>query len=394
MDKRHTVAFAISLALILAFSAGISQAQTPTEGEGEVSIEATVNSRISYQGVLSEGGAPVTGTRNMIFRLYSNSTCTTQVGGDISKPGVALSGGFFTVELDVDQALFNGQGLWLKVFVGTTGLGCQALLPTPYALSLRPGAQMSASMSSSILRLTNSYTAGTSGSALYATSAAPTAPTVAGYHNGDGPGIYGYTAGAYPAVEGMHGGNGSAVAGYVSRPAAVGVLGSNNSNGGSGVKGFSEGGIGVEGRGGGISYAGVLGSGASYGGHFTGDVGYGIYATGPMGAANFAGDVKQDRASDGLVKASVYAYCGTSAGIYRSFSTVGGAISIAGGASAGKCTLDFGFKINDRFFTATGLGTVVRGVSCSWGAAETELECFRWNETGGGINGSLMVVIY
>lgn len=394
MSKRRTLSLVLSLVLILALSAGLSRAQAPTTDGAAATIEAVVNSRISYQGVLSEGGAPVTGTRNMVFRLYSNSTCTTQVGGDISKPGVALTNGFFTVELDVDQALFNGQGLWLKVFVGATGLGCQALLPAPYALSLRPGAQISASTSDNILRLTNNYTASTSGSALYATSAAPTAPTVAGYHNGDGPGIYGYTAGAYPAVEGMHGGAGTAVAGYVTNSSAVGVLGSNNSNGGSGVKGFSEGGIGVEGRGGNISYAGVLGSGASYGGHFTADVGYGVYATGPMGAANFDGDVKQTRTADGLVKAAVYAACGTSATIRRSFNNVSGSITIANGGSAGHCTIDFGFKINDRFFTATGLGTSARGVSCYWNATETKLDCFRWNDTGAGISGEIMVVIY
>jgi hypothetical protein len=381
--------------ILLALSAGSGRAQAPVEDTGEASLTAVVSSRISYQGVLSEGGVPVTGTRDLIFRLYTNSTCTAQVGGDINKPGVGLSNGFFTVELDVDQAHFNGQGLWLKVFTGATGLGCQALLPAPYALSLRPGAQISASTSNNILRLANSYTAGTSGSALYATSAAPTAPTVAGYHNGDGPGIYGYTAGVYPAVEGMHGGDGSAVAGYVSRPAAVGVLGANTSSGGTGVKGTSEGGIGVEGRGGGISYAGVLGSGASYGGHFTADVGYGVYATGPLGAANFDGDVRQTRSADGLMKAAVYASCGTSSSIYRSFSTVGGAISIAAGPSAGRCTIDFGFKVNDRFFTATGMSTSdVRGASCYWGATETKLDCIRWNDAGAGVSGHIMVVIY
>ena len=292
------------------------------------------------------------------------------------------------------RRFFDGQGLWLKVFVGAAGLGCQELLPAPYALSLRPGAQISASTSDSILRLTNSYAAGTTGSALYAASAAATAPTVAGYHSGDGPGIYGYAAGAYPAVEGMHGGDGSAVAGYVSRPNAIGVLGSNTSNGGSGVKGTSDGGIGVEGRGGNISYAGVLGSGASYGGHFTAEVGYGVYGAGPMGAAYFAGDVKQTRTSDGLVKAAVYATCSQAASLTRSFNNVSGAITIASGASAGRCTIDLGFKVNDRFFTATAVHSDARGVTCTWGGAESELDCLRWNETGAGVNGAIMVIVY
>ncbi len=396
MKKRHAVTCAVSLVMVLVLSAGISQAQAPSGSvSGEASLTAVVSSRISYQGVLTEGGVPVTGARNLIFRLYSNSACAVQVGGDISKPGVVLTDGVFSVALDVDQAWFNGRGLWLKVFVGAVGLGCQELLAAPYALSLRPGAQMSASTSDNILQLANSYTAGTSGSALYATSAAPTAPTVAGYHSGDGPGIYGYTAGAYPAVEGMHGGNGSAVAGYVSAPAAIGVLGVNTSNGGSGVKGASDGGIGVEGRGGNISYAGVLGSAASYGGYFTATVGYGVYGKGPMGAGYFDGDMKQTRASDGLVKASALATCGASASLKRSFNNVGGTISIADGAAAGECTIDFGFKIDDRYFTATAVwNTTARGVSCSWGSSERQLDCFRWDKDGVGISGDIMVVIY
>jgi hypothetical protein len=40
----------------------------------------------------------------------------------------------------VTHSHFNGQGLWLEVEVGGTQIGCQEILPVPYALSLRPGA--------------------------------------------------------------------------------------------------------------------------------------------------------------------------------------------------------------------------------------------------------------
>jgi hypothetical protein len=43
----------------------------------------------------------------------------------------------------VSQNHFNGQGLWVAVDVGGTVVGCQEILPVPYALSLRPGAVIS-----------------------------------------------------------------------------------------------------------------------------------------------------------------------------------------------------------------------------------------------------------
>jgi hypothetical protein len=47
----------------------------------------------------------------------------------------------------VTHGHFNGQGLWLEVEVGGTKIGCQEILPVPYALSLRPGAVISDTMS-------------------------------------------------------------------------------------------------------------------------------------------------------------------------------------------------------------------------------------------------------
>jgi len=131
--------------LSLALAVGLSQAQGPEpEGEvspqGDVSIAATVGSKFSYQGVLKENGSPVSGSRDMIFRLYSDNACAIQVGSDIVESSVPVTDGLFSVELDVTQSYFNGQGLWLNVEVGGTEIGCQEIMPVPYALSLRPGA--------------------------------------------------------------------------------------------------------------------------------------------------------------------------------------------------------------------------------------------------------------
>jgi hypothetical protein len=131
--------------LLLALTLAPGLAQEPEERaqtQGTMAIEAVVSSKFSYQGVLNEDGTPVTGTRDMVFHLFSDDTCATAVGGDISRPGVEVNEGVFSVELNVVQDLFNGQGLWLGIQVEGTTVGCQEIMPVPYALSLRPGARI------------------------------------------------------------------------------------------------------------------------------------------------------------------------------------------------------------------------------------------------------------
>jgi hypothetical protein len=146
MKERRMLLGGLVLGLLLAVAIGSGLAQGPEEGvprSGGVSVEAAVSSKFSYQGVLKEDGTPVNGNRHMIFRLYADEACNSQVGGDIAKPGVAVANGLFSVELEVSQDDFNGQGRWLGIEVGGTAIGCQEILPAPYALSLRPGAVIS-----------------------------------------------------------------------------------------------------------------------------------------------------------------------------------------------------------------------------------------------------------
>lgn len=112
---------------------------------GALDITAAVTSTFSYQGVLEEDGNPVTGNRQMIFRLYSDDACTSQVGSPMTYT-VAVNEGLFHVDLLVDHADFNGQALWLEPEVDGTPVGCQAIQAVPYALSLRPGAIISGAM--------------------------------------------------------------------------------------------------------------------------------------------------------------------------------------------------------------------------------------------------------
>ncbi|MBC7228129.1 MAG: hypothetical protein H5T61_13025 [Thermoflexales bacterium] len=309
--KGKVLLFVLSLGLLLAVtgSVALTRAQGPEPPEGvapqEVSIAATVSSKFSYQGVLKEGGNPVTGNRNMTFRLYSDSACTAQVGSDIVKTGVPVSNGLFSVDLSVTHSNFNGQGLWLKVLVGGTDLGmCQEILPVPYALSLKPGAIISDTMSYVELNR------------FMGTISPPTS----------------WKYGMYAKAEG-----------------------------------------------------------ATYN--------YGVYASGSTAAVYADGDVKQSRTDDGLVKAGVNMNCGSGYILCLPnpyFNNVND-VQITGvcGATAGRCSIDFGFNINDRYWVATAVGNTDVGITCQLGSANDTLDCFRYDaSSGGGSDGSIMVLIY
>ena len=145
MKGQRILASVLALGLLLALMVGLASAQGPepqneAQAQGEVSVAATVGSKISYQGVLKEGGQPAAGSRNMVFRFYTTSDCSGTPVQSVTKNNVPVTKGLFNVDLSVSQYNFNGQGLWLRVRVGSTNLGCEEVLPVPYALSLRPGA--------------------------------------------------------------------------------------------------------------------------------------------------------------------------------------------------------------------------------------------------------------
>lgn len=137
-----TPATVVAVLLVVTSAAASPPAQDPAASA--ISLAGTVASKISYQGRLTDAaGNPLNGNYNLVFQLWDDATAGSQVGSDIVRNNVPVSAGLFTVELDVPQAAFNGQALWLRIQVGGQWLTPrQELLPAPYALSLRPGAQI------------------------------------------------------------------------------------------------------------------------------------------------------------------------------------------------------------------------------------------------------------
>ncbi|MBM4456452.1 MAG: hypothetical protein FJ011_01595 [Chloroflexi bacterium] len=103
--------------------------ETPsTEGEhGGIAPTAASTGTIAYQGRLADAtGAPLTGTYNMTFRLYTGATGGTPLWSEqwTGTNGVKVSDGLFNVmlgsltQLPISQ-FTNSQSLFLDITVGT-----------------------------------------------------------------------------------------------------------------------------------------------------------------------------------------------------------------------------------------------------------------------------------
>jgi hypothetical protein len=100
------------------------------------SIQATAETRISYQGQLDQSGNPYTGSADMRFQLYDAATGGNAVGPEINRAGVQVTDGLFQVELDFGATAFETSPLWLQVKVDGVDLTPrQRLGAAPYAIN-------------------------------------------------------------------------------------------------------------------------------------------------------------------------------------------------------------------------------------------------------------------
>jgi len=150
LKHRGMLVVVLTLALLLTLAIGLSQAQGPgpdsaAESQESLGPAAAVSDEIPIQGRLTDAsGNPISGTRTTTFTLYTSSDGGTAVCQDADP--VSVVNGLFSARMGYCTASdVNGQQLYLGIQVeGDPEMTPrQAILPVPYAWSLRPGANIS-----------------------------------------------------------------------------------------------------------------------------------------------------------------------------------------------------------------------------------------------------------
>jgi hypothetical protein len=348
--------------------------ETPEGSEAAVlspgNTAAQVSSSFTYQGHLKNGGAAVNRQCDFTWNIFADSSGGTSLATD-SDTDVQVSNGLFTAVINIPASVIDGSARYVEIQVRCpTGTGAftilsprQELQAAPYALGLRlPFSHTTNSAVAPVFAITNSGGTGTS-------------PAILGSSVGSN-GVNGLSTGGASADNGVYGETNS------------------SSVNEAGVKGVS--------------------TNAAAGGYFTSSSGYGVYgsassisdfggyfsnatATTSGGALYANGDAKQSLTGDGFVKAGLYVDCGNSSSlIIRSFNNVNTTpITVIDGAGEGRCTVDFGFNVSNRYVTTMAFGNAAaRTVTFVYGSTDNKLDFFRFDQNGAGLDGGIMIMIY
>jgi hypothetical protein len=92
----------------------------------------------TYQGKLTAGGQPASGSYDLMFTLCDASSGGYAVAGPITNAAVTVSNGCFTVALDFGSGVFTDQARWLEIAVRPAGGGVFAPLDPRQALTAAP----------------------------------------------------------------------------------------------------------------------------------------------------------------------------------------------------------------------------------------------------------------
>jgi len=121
-------------------------------------------SSFTYQGKLTDGGNPANAQYDFVFRLFDSSG--TQIGGDLARDDVQVTGGTFTVTLDFGTSPFtNGQADSIEIAVRpgastgtyTTLTPRQPLTSSPYSLKSTNTASSDSISNACVLCITDGH---------------------------------------------------------------------------------------------------------------------------------------------------------------------------------------------------------------------------------------------
>lgn len=140
---------------------------------------AQVSTAFTYQGRLEQDGSPVTGAKDLEFRLFEDSVGPVQIGATLCVDDVQLDEGEFSVRLDFGDQFSAGRSLFLQIATRDDGsVPCSAgpafvvMLPrqevtvAPFA-----GYALNARVAESALNADNSVTLGGQNATFYRNAA-------------------------------------------------------------------------------------------------------------------------------------------------------------------------------------------------------------------------------
>ncbi|QYO66044.1 tail fiber domain-containing protein [Leptolyngbya sp. 7M] len=91
----------------------------------------------TYQGRLDLNGAPATGTFDFEFLLFGSESGGTQIGSTVSRNGVSVANGMFSVSLDFGNQ-FPGSSRFIEIRVRPVGGGAYTTLSPRHPISSNP----------------------------------------------------------------------------------------------------------------------------------------------------------------------------------------------------------------------------------------------------------------
>lgn len=122
---------ALGLAALVALHAGSAMA---------------TSTAFTYQGQLTDTGAPASGLYDFQFTLYTAVTGGTVAGSTVTVSSVPAAAGLFSTTVDFGSDPYEAGDTWLEIAVSPAGAGTfttlsprQPITPTPVALTARDG---------------------------------------------------------------------------------------------------------------------------------------------------------------------------------------------------------------------------------------------------------------
>jgi len=106
-------------------------------------LPAPISTAFTYQGRLIDGGAPANGTYDLTFALYDAPSGGVQIGSTLTRNGVNVTDGLFTVQLDFGS-VFDGTAFYLEIGVRPGSGGAYVTLTPRQALTAAPYARYAA----------------------------------------------------------------------------------------------------------------------------------------------------------------------------------------------------------------------------------------------------------